>query len=125
MSVWSVNNIEDAVLALASTNTSIAIVDVVELDAKRLNQLNLKVRQKNAKTPVEQLNDKHYDIVELDYTTLGVIANEIASETIKNSDYIKRYSAAKVKQILKDAIADGKIKTDSLHENLRKHFSTN
>lgn len=123
MSVWSVDNIEDAILALASTNTSIAIVDIVELDAKRLNQLKFKVHQKNAKTPAEQLNNKHYDIVGLNYTTLGVIANEIASETTKNSEYIKRYSAAAVKKILKDAITDGKIKMDALDENLRKKLS--
>lgn len=122
MSVWSVDNIEDAILALASTNTSIATVDVVELDAKRLNHLRFKVHQKNARTPAEQLNDKHYDIVELDYTALGVIANEIASETTKNSDYIKRYSASAVKKILKNAITEGKIKLDALDENLRKHL---
>jgi hypothetical protein len=123
MSVWSVENLEDAVLALASTNTSIAIVDVVELDAKRLKQLNFSVYQKDAETPAEQLNNKHYDIVDLDYTTLGVIANEIASETTKDSAYIKRYSASAVKKILKNAITDGKIKIDALDKNLRNNLS--
>lgn len=122
ISVWDVDNIEDAVLALACTNTSLIVIDIVALSKEHLEEMDIEVKKVKATNPVDDLNEKHCDIVNLDYSKLGIIANKIADETIKNSDYIIRYSKSKVKEIIKKAIVEGRISIDNLDENLQKAF---
>ena len=122
LSVWCVENVEDAVLALACVNTSISPIDILEFTKERLGEISIEISAVKATNPVADLVNKHYDIINLNYNSLGIIANEIANETIKNSTFITRYSKPKVKKIIEQAITDGRVNVVDLPDNLQKNF---
>jgi hypothetical protein len=122
LSIWNVDNEKDAILALASMNDSIVPIDYIIFDNSffSANQIDIKnvVSQSN---PVEGLRDKHYDIVNLDYESLGKVSKEIASKIVLDKkNYIKRYKANDVKELLKEAISTKKLKIEDLNHNLQK-----
>lgn len=122
MSVWDVENIEDAVLALACLNESLIVIDIVVLSKKRLNELSIEINAVKSYNPVSDLNEKHFDIINLDYDKLGVIANEIADEIINNNDFIVRFPKPAVREIVKNAINSGRITISQLKKNLQSEF---
>ena len=122
LSIWKVEKENDAILALASMNDSIVPIDYIVIEEKFFEENNILVKNIIAESnPVKELQDKHYDIQNLDYDSLGKISKEIASNIVSNKkEYIKRCKALKVKEILLEAISNDKVKLEDLNENLQK-----
>jgi len=83
LSTWTVqtrDEIPEAVLAIVSAHEHIDTIDVVCLDLLSLKNQGLRFQSTPGKTPVEDLKDRHRDISNLTYKSLGIVANHILNE---------------------------------------------
>ena len=118
LSIWNVDNIEDAVIALAATRDTIAAIDIIVFDESFFEDNDIKIKQIKANNPIKDLEDFHYDIVELEFWKLGIISEEIAINASTNKTYIQRYTASTIKRLLKDAIKSDRCEVSELHPSL-------
>jgi len=121
LSIWNVDDVDDAILALASVNDSIVPIDYIVIDDEFFHKTGVTIKNVIAESnPVESLREKHFDIINLDYNSLGLISKEIANGIIlEKNKYISRCNATNVKKILKDAISTKRIKLEELNSNLQ------
>lgn len=71
LSVWDAENQEDAVLAMMTNNNSrIERVDILYLDDLR----GVNIKSSKGNTAVEDLIERHKDIEQLNYDSLGIVA---------------------------------------------------
>lgn len=119
LSAWEIEKEEDldeAVLALASGFDKLETIDVVILDGEYL-ELSKVLNQRSAgNTAVPDLIDKHHDFVDLNYYKLGLIAEHII-QRIKQ-EKVKRYSIEELKKLLIDAIDKERLRIDDLTEKV-------
>ena len=119
LSTWKISNeseIEDAVLAIVSGHHHLDSIDVICLNSKALKMHGLTLEDTPGATPLESFSERHVDIINLSYTSLGAVANQIV-ENIKDGK-VKRYTKGMQKKILKIAIESGRLKRDKLHPSL-------
>lgn len=120
LSIWKVEDIEDAILALASVSNSISSIDIVIFKDAFFDENNISIINKIADSnPVIDLQDKHYDISNLNYETLGDIAKHIANQVKSNENNIIRYTIADIKRIIKKAIENKRLKKSDLSESIQ------
>jgi len=120
LSVWSIENEEDiekAILAIASNLDHIETIDVVILNDEKLKEYGIKIITSMGNTPIDSLKEIHRDLSELTFSKLGHIKDHIV-ERIRN-DKIKRYTKGNLKKILKKAIDKGFLELDDLNESVR------
>ncbi|MFH0924891.1 MAG: hypothetical protein V1872_04550 [bacterium] len=121
LSVWESKteaDIEDSILAIVSSHQHLETIDVVLMNSDYLGKRGVDFIASPGLTPIEELKDTHIDLANLSYKKLGTVAYHIA-ERIKD-DSIKRYTKGSLKEILKRAIDQKKLKIDDLDENLKK-----
>lgn len=120
LSVWSIeneNDIEKAILAIASNLDHIETIDVVILNDEKLQEFGIKIITSMGNTPIESLKEIHRDLSELTFSKLGHIKDHIV-ERIRN-DKIKRFTKGDLKKLLKKAIEKGFLELDDLNESVR------
>ena len=120
LSAWEVSRedqIDDVVLALASQSEHIATLDVAVLDQTTLIESGLQLQQTDGVTPIRDLSQRHRDIVQLSYVSLGVLAGIIV-DAIRNNT-VQRYTRGTIKNLLGNAIAAGRLNKEALKENVK------
>ena len=122
LSVWKIDNINDidvAVLALSASSKTEEIenINVVWMDEDDLKSkgINLDNSQKGD-TIVIDLQDKHVNLVKLNYMFLGTIASLIMQELKQNNS--KRFPKAYVKNLLVQAYKAKRISQEVCSEKL-------
>lgn len=123
LSVWEVSRedqVDDVVLALASQSEHIETMDVVVLDRTTLISSGLELQETDSPTPIRELPQRHRDIVQLTYLSLGVLARIIV-DGIRNNT-VQRYTRVKIKNLIDNAIADGRLNREALKENVKSHL---
>jgi hypothetical protein len=121
LSVWKIeteNDLDEAVLALAANFQHLESIDVIVLDGEDLVKANVKCEQTKGITPVKDLENTHFDLCELNYFSVGLVAEHIAKRI--KCDKIKRYNEGALKRILKGAIESNRIKLEDLNESVAK-----
>ncbi|MDO8721747.1 MAG: hypothetical protein Q7J31_05910 [Syntrophales bacterium] len=124
LSVWIIHDareIEDAILALVSVSDTCDAIDIVTISEDRLVTPGLKIKISSGKTPYVAFKDRHRDIYELDYHSLGSIA-ALVRDAITTGHY-ERVLRKRLKQILRSGIETGKIEEDGLNAKLRSEIS--
>lgn len=118
LSVWKIDkeqNLEEAVLALASGFQHLEAIDVVMLEEDKIKE-GIEAKQTVGQTPVKDLEHTHFDLINLNYYTIGLIAESIIKEIeVKR---VKRFTIGKLKLILNYAIANGRLKREDLKESV-------
>ena len=114
--ISSANKIDDAFLAISSNFQRLESFDIVTMDKDDLKTLNIDLMETPGRTPIKDLQNKHMDVYDLRYRDLGTLANYISNRII--NDYWKRRSKSQLKTIINKAIADGRIKIDTLEPRL-------
>jgi hypothetical protein len=71
-------------------------------------------------TPVNRLINTHRDIVELTYTSIGIVADLIIN--CFKEEKVHRISRANILKILKDAVTEGHIQLEDLHQSVRTYL---
>lgn len=120
LSVWHIENegdLENAILAIVSGQEHLETIDIVILEQHSLEKYNINIVASPGDTPISKLVGAHRDLTDLTYSKMGIIKDCII-ERIKN-DKMKRYTAASLKKILKDAIEKGLIKQEDLNLSIR------
>jgi len=95
-------------------------IDVVCLEPSSLESNGIRLQSTSGITPVKNLIDQHIDICDLTYRTLGTVAEQIALALKEGKDV--RYTKGKIKNLLKDAIDQGRLQMNDLNESLRKRL---
>jgi hypothetical protein len=123
LSLWSPDDdsdscIEDAVLALAcsSKSKSIDSIDIVKINREAIESKGLSLIQNEGDTCHRGYKNKHYDLIDLTYKSLGHFSELI----IENKASIKRIKKDKLKSIIKDGIDAKKIIKEELDSHLLK-----
>jgi len=120
LSVWNIESEDDvdkAVLAIVSSQDHIETIDVVVLNAEKIEEYEINIIASSGNTPIEEYRNLHRDLAELTFSKLGKIKDHIV-ERIRN-DKIKRYTKGKLKKMLLEAIKSGKLKLDDLNDSIQ------
>jgi len=124
LSVWKIdteNHLDEAVLALAANFQRLESIDVVLLDNHDLIKGNINCVQTKGITLVKDLEDTHYDLSELNYYSVGLIAEHITQRIFLKK--IKRYTITDLKKIIKKAIDENRLRIEDLNESVRKRIA--
>ena len=131
LSTWcieKVQDIDDAVLAIAVTSSKIERMDFIIIDTSYIEQQNLKFKQSYAgiDIAVSELQDTHYDIEELTLPKL-ISCTSVYKRVLEADDdsetYIIRYLESKIKDLLEKAISDGRLDEGKLNKNIKKFLN--
>lgn len=115
LSIWCVDKLEDAVLAMMATKgSSLETISVLYLD----NIDSFKTKDTLGDTLVKDLQDKHKDIYDLNYKEIGNVAKTFLI-AFKASKF-KTFHPSEVRAILLEAINSGRIGFDEFNEKVRK-----
>jgi len=121
LSVWEVtseNDIDEAVLAMASAGDHLDAIDVIPMVPEYLKENGVDWEQSNGKTPVSDLRKNHRDLSNLTYKKIGIIACHVMDKI--TAEKWKRYRKSDLKEILNKAISDGRLEVDKLSNSIRK-----
>jgi len=120
LSVWEItssDDIDQAVLAMVAAGQHLEAIDVVALDPQRIAACGIDCLSTEGMTPVDYLRNTHRELPQLSYSKLGAIAQEIL-DNVRN-DGVQRRTKMDLREILRNAIIEGKLEPDRLDESLR------
>lgn len=120
LSTWeieSLDNIEEAVLALVASGDHIDTIHVVYIERDNMESKGLNISDIEGKTPVKDLVDTHKDIAALTYQSVGEFANLILGELKQKKE--KRYAKSDLVKIINKAIENGRLDPIELKEGIR------
>jgi len=126
LSLWFCNdpneNIElsSVVLALVATSERNRIdpIDVAWIHSKDLSECDISQKLSPGKTLVEDMINKHVDVIDLDLTKLCILA-KIFAHSIRSHKRFKRYSKKEVRSLLSGAVKSGRLKLDKLKDEVQ------
>ena len=120
LSVWQIETsgeLEDAVTAFVCQGQHLDTIDVVIFEESALSERHLKFQNKLADTPLKSFKDRHYDVCELDYDSLGQFS-EVIVDSLRSEKTMKRFTHSQLKELVKRAVADGKVVLEDLNEKI-------
>lgn len=120
LSVWQIaseSEMEEAVLAIASGHQYMETIDVIPLESQYLQDNGIDCLSTNGRTPVENMVQHHVDLSNLSYTKLGTIAYHTVDRIKKGK--MKRYTIGRIKDLLREAIDNGKLRAEDLSDSVR------
>ena len=118
LSVWQVNSdkdLIDAFIALGANCDYIGTIDAIEIDEQDIG--NLLLEKEEGDTPTNDINDKHYNIVDLNFESLGEVIMSIICGLRK--DRYLRKTKSDMKKILINAYKESKLDWDRLKPTLK------
>ena len=120
LSLWSTSTHADAVLALCSGLDKVEKLQLILItSAYHENMISdsLEFKQTPGKTKVEDLKDKHFDIVNMTTSELIKVSKTFADIIVK--DKVIKLTRTDVGKILLEALKNGRLKYDELSEYLK------
>lgn len=131
LSTWiieSLDKINEAVLAIAITSSKISKMDFIIIDTELLSKYQLEFKQTYAgeDIAVPDLQDTHYDILNISVEKLAVCTKVYQAIVCEDPDcekYIVRLAAGEVKDILREAFENNRIDESKIPSNLEKELS--
>lgn len=129
LSTWiieSPSKLNEAILAITATSSKVSKMDFLLIDTEILKNHNLEYKQTYAgrEIPIPDLQDTHYDIVNL---SMGKLKNCIlAYKDVVDKDIdgklIVRYSEGEIKDILKKALEDKRVDVSKAEGEIKNMF---
>lgn len=119
LSLWRVENeadIKDALVALAITRDKISDLAVVMIRPEDLQELSMDDEEGNS--PTFGINDKHRNITNLNYDTLGTVIISILNG-LRSGGY-KKHSDRAIKRMIVEAYKAGKVDLSNAKESMRE-----
>lgn len=123
ISIWEINdepNVDDAVIAIVSKGDCLESIDIIQLKMEDIEEGGLKIEKSQGNTLLKEFTDKHREITDLTYATLGTLAN-IIIVSIK-SQKNKRYTRSMLIQLVKSAVESGRISEEELKPSLKEQL---
>lgn len=125
LSVWRIEQEDDlrsAVLAMTAMGSQIETMDFVVLKEADLASQELSLARSPSTTPVRDFIDRHFDIVDLTYSSLGRVARVILG--LVKADGVRRFTKAQLREILLQAVKEDRVDRSALHEKLQSAISS-
>lgn len=127
LSTWeiaSTNDLNEAVLAIASNYNKLEAIHVVALDLNKVKLAGLNITSTDGITPYENFAKAHRDISNLDYVTLGVFANVLATHIQPNLQPKLTWHLSRLEliNIVRDGVKSGKVDRDRLKPDVQKNI---
>jgi hypothetical protein len=119
LSVWladSPEKINDAVLAIVSNFTKADTIDILPIDPLELEKKHISFEMSRGLTRYTGFSSNHYDLVNITYKQLGVIA-QIIIDSVNAGNY-KRFTRGDIKRLLSQAVQSGKLNPQELEKGL-------
>lgn len=121
LSLWCITDdseIDDAIIALSSNRELIQKLDYIIIPDKYIDTYKLKLKDNSGGSPYGSFNSKHRDIININYSLLGVIS-EMILDIINNKDgEIVRVYEDQIKEKLKSALNRNILNTNSMNKKL-------
>lgn len=127
LSTWIVDSLEDvynAVLAIAVTSSEITKMDIIMIDTELLSKYALTYQQTYAgqDIAIPDLQNSHYDILGISIKKL-VNCTQVYQEIVKNEPeeekYIIRLTAGEIRDLLKKAIEENRVDESKAPKKIR------
>lgn len=124
LSVWRIEareKLEDALLALitGAATEKLSTLHIVIINEGVLLEKGLKLNNSDGDTLVKDLVQTHKDISGLSYTSLGDV-KDLILHCLKAEETSCTFTKVTLRDILKDAIANGRIQVEQLNAELIK-----
>lgn len=130
LSTWYINSldeIENAVLAIAVTSTDITKMDfiIINTDILEENLLEYKQTYAGQDIAIPDLQDTHYDIVNITIEKLITctrVYKSIVESDPNGGTYIVRYAAGQIKDLLKSAINEERVDESKASKKIKEQL---
>lgn len=124
LSFWNCNEdqstVEEVVLALATcSNSRLDKLHLLALSKDELQAAGLTLEQSDGPTIIQDLRDRHLDMIELTLAKLSKLAELMASQ-IRGEVKYYHFTKRKVREIVKKAIANHRISVDKLPDKIKQ-----
>lgn len=121
LSLWSIsgiNEVNEAVLAIGSQFKDLDSIDILTIDLSLITDKGISTEKCAGLTPYKNFEERHLDVVDLDYVSLGQMA-EVIIESIRQGRW-KRVLRKDLKAIISKGVDEGKIQWSDLKEKVQK-----
>ncbi len=118
LSVWQVEtetDLEDAFIALGSSCSSIGTIWAAKVSPQDLHDVGFDDEEGN--TPTFGINQKHRNITDLNYVSLGSVISSIIL-CFQTKDRIVKRSRAEMKRLLAEAYNNGRLNVPELNPGI-------
>lgn len=119
LSTWRIDTeaaLDEAALAIVSSHQHLDTFDVVWVSQAQLETEGIRIQNTPGVTPIADLVDRHANVADLTYKSLGKVANCIVKCFLENK--VRRYSVSQLKKLLRDAINSGKLQVERLEPSI-------
>lgn len=97
-------------------------IDLAWIEKKAVEDKGIRLERSKGDTKIAYLRSKHIDAIHLDLEKIGILAKLFAHSVRKDNQYF-RFTQAKVRKILSEAVQNGHISLDDLPEKIRRLFA--
>ena len=129
LSLWECvtenNSIEEVVLAL-TTGTKVTHIEkmhIIALPQDAIKNAQLVLDKSEGDTLVDELRDRHVDLIELTLSKLTTIANMMASQ-IQREIHCHSFTRKQVAKILNSSVEAGKISVEKLNSKIQEQLKS-
>lgn len=119
LSFWAVEDeskLDEAVLAIAASNDSLDTFDVVVIPINVFQDNGFTIAETPGRTRCADLVGCHRDLAQLTLAHLNVLSTHISEHVFHSKS--RRYRLSQLKELIKKAIADGRIDVADLPDNI-------
>ncbi len=130
LSTWrieTIDKLEDAILAIVVTSSKIERMDFIVINTEILEEHHLEYKNTYAgqKIGVPDLQDTHYDIINITIPkliTCSCVYKEIYVKDNNRNIYIVRKVEGEIKELLDNALKNKRIFNINLNKNIREYL---
>ena len=97
-------------------------IDLAWIERKAVEGKGITLERTQGDTRIPHLRLKHIDAIHLDLNKIGILAKLLA-HSVRNDNQYFRFTQAKVRKILSEALENGHISLDDLPERIRQLFA--
>ena len=112
------DDVEEAALALAAASERVDKLELVWISEDDLQTDGQEWDATRGRTPVEDLNGLHIDLLRLDFVRLGKVAGRVAN-SLEKSRYCT-LTKKHVRKLLASAVKEGRVEFGALGEGIQK-----
>ena len=106
---------------MASQFDHLDTIDILTVEDSLFENTGLRLKKELGVTPYEQFAERHWDVEDLTYSSLGTMANVIIEEI--NREHKTRFTKKKLIEIIQKGIDSNKISRDRLKNGVEKHLN--
>ena len=116
------SDVEKVALAIAAAGQRVDRLDIVWMADEDFQNDGHVLRNTEGSTPLADMAAMHVDVARLDYVRLGKVARQVNAAL--EGDRHRRLTRARVKNLIREAVGQGRINRGDLHDKLRAEVAS-